>query len=467
MLFRECLDIPCGIRFMFDDLQLQSACGRNRLLHSPMMRKREEIEKAYKTLEGCYRILYCNPTPQVSSSLAALKHRLMCLRDITGTLNRLQRDVVLDDVDLFEIKYVGLLSGHVREGVKALALEGVEIPDMDKVVSILDPEGMRIESFYVYDIYSKELGRIRADIKKLQGLSPDVSVTSDRLLELIEKERLLERDIRENLSHLLKNHIAEIGRAIDAMGDLDILLAKCLQMKMMGLCIPEISDDSRTVYKGMFHPYVVHLYESQASMGGKKKQFQPVDLSFSLESVTIIGANMGGKSVVLKMAALNQLLFQFGFGVAAESARIDIKEDIRVCIGDDQDLASGLSSFAGEVKAIDNVLKGMRTGSRMLALIDEPARTTNPIEGTALVTALLNILKDRKISVLMTTHYNVPGDFFRRLKVRGLTDGKMDYSLIETSEGDIPHEAINVARSLDIDPQWLAEAEKILNENKD
>ena len=464
MLFRECLDIPCGIRFMFDELQLQSACGRSRLLNTPMLQTREEVEKTYKTLERCFRILYFNPSPQVSSSLAALKHRLMCLRDITGTLDRLQRDVVLDDVDLFEIKYVGLLAGHVREGVKALSLEGVEIPDMEKVVSILDPERMRIESFYVYDIYSKELGRIRADIKKLQGLSPDLSVTSDRLLELIEKERLLERDIRENLSHLLKNHIAEIRQAIDAMGDLDILLAKCLQMKVMGLCIPEVSDDSRTVYKGMFHPYVVHLYESQASMGGKKKQFQPVDLSFSLESVTIIGANMGGKSVVLKMTALNQLLFQFGFGVAAESAKIDIKEDIRVCIGDDQDLSSGLSSFAGEVKAIDNVLKGMRTGSRMLALIDEPARTTNPIEGTALVRALLDILKDKKISVLMTTHYNVPGDFFRRLKVKGLSAGKMDYSLIETVEGEIPHEAINVARSLNIDPVWLDEAEKILSE---
>ena len=114
------------------------------------------------------------------------------------------------------------------------------------------------------------------------------------------------------------------------------------------------------------------------------------------------------------------------------------------------------------MKAIDNVLRGMRTGSRMLALIDEPARTTNPIEGTALVQALLDILKDRRISVLMTTHYNVPGDFFRRLKVRGLVEGKMDYSLMETVEGEIPHEAINVARSLDIDPLWLDEAEKIL-----
>ena len=391
----------------------------------------------------------------------------MCLRDISGTLDRLSRDVVLDDVDLFEIKYLGILASNVKADVKALALASVDIPDLEPVVSILDPEGMRIESFYVYDAYSKELGRIRADIRKLQGMSPDLKLTSPRLLELLEKERLVERDIRENLSHLLKNHLSDIKAGMDAMGDLDVLLAKALQIKMMGLCIPKVSEDGRTSYTGMFHPYIVHVYQNQAAVGGKKRVFMPVDLQFGIESVTIIGANMGGKSVVLKMTALNQLLFQFGFGVAAESASIDIKEDIRVCIGDDQDLSSGLSSFAGEVKAIDNVLKGMRTGSRMLALVDEPARTTNPIEGTALVQALLDILRGKNLSMLMTTHYNVPGDFFRRLKVRGLVEGKMDYTLVETSEGEIPHEAINVARSLDIDPLWLDEAEKILNENKD
>ena len=432
---------------MVDELQLQSSYGRSRLLQSPFMTDRGEIEKTLGRLEDCFRTLYVDGDGKASSALASLKHRLMCLRDISGTLDRLSRDVVLDDVDLFEVKYLALLAGNVAKDVKALGL-AVDIPDLSPVVSILDPEGMKIESFYVYDIYSKELGRIRADIRKLQGLSPELILTSPRLLELLEKERLVERDIRENLSHLLKNHLSEIKAGMDAMGDLDVLLAKALQMKMMGLCIPKVSDDCGTSYSGMFHPYIVHVYQNQAAVGGKKRVFMPVDLQFGLESVTIIGANMGGKSVVLKMTALNQLLFQFGFGVAAKSAVIDIKEDIRVCIGDDQDLASGLSSFAGEVKAIDNVLKGMRTGNRMLALIDEPARTTNPIEGTALVTALLNILKDKKISVLMTTHYNVPGDFFRRLKVRGLTDGKMDYTLIETSEGESSPEAGSRRRSI-------------------
>ena len=429
-----------------------------------MMLSRQDIEASYSVLRNCYSRLYKQTGGNASSSLAALKHRLMCLRDISGTIERLQKNLVLDDVDLFEIKYLGLLAGHVSLGVESLGISGIEIPDLSGVVSILDPEGMRIESFYVYDAYSKELGRIRQEIKKLQGLSPDLSVSSERLLELIEKERLIERDIRENLSSMLLGHIAEIKGAIDAISDLDILLAKCLQIKTMGLCLPSIVEDCTTEYKGLFHPYIVHVYESQAALGGKKKTFQPVDLSFGLESVTIIGANMGGKSVVLKMAALNQLLFQFGFGVAAREAAIDIKEDIRVCIGDDQDLSSGLSSFAGEVKAIDNVIRGVRSGSRLLALIDEPARTTNPIEGTALVEALLNILKDRNISVLMTTHYNVPGDFFRRLKVRGLSDGKMDYTLTETAEGEIPHEAISVARSLGVDPEWLDAAESVLKD---
>ena len=462
MLFREILDIPCGIRFMLENLNLQSSYSRNLLLHSPMMAVKEDIERTYSILSSCYSRLYSNGGANTSSSLAALKHRLMGLRDITGTLERLQRGVVLDDLDLFEIKYTAILAGYIRDAVYNMKLEGVDIPDLGKVISVLDPDGMLIESFYVYDSYSKELGRIRADIRGLQALSDPTAITQDRLLELLEKERLLERDIRENLSAILKNHTTEIKAAMDAMGYLDLLLAKCLQIKTMGLCIPVISGDSTTQYRGMFHPYVVHLYEKENATGGHKKIFQPVDIKFGIESLSIIGANMGGKSVVLKMTALNQLLFQFGFGVAARSAVIDIKEEIRLCIGDDQDLHSGLSSFAGEVKAIDNVIRRINVGKKMLALIDEPARTTNPIEGTALVTALLDILRGKNLSLLLTTHYNISGDFFRRLRVRGLVSGKMDYTLVETTEGEIPQEAINVARSLGVDELWLTKAEQIL-----
>ncbi len=39
----------------------------------------------------------------------------------------------------------------------------------------------------------------------------------------------------------------------------------------------------------------------------------------------------------------------------------------------------------------------------------------------------------------------------------------MDYRLRETKSGDIPHEAINIAKSLKVNELWIEEAEKYLD----
>lgn len=443
---------------MYDSLQLQSSCGANRLLGNALCISKESLKEYYSLLRKTYGALYECETEGVGAHLAALKHRLMCLRDISGTLQRLQNGVVLQDIELFEVKYLALLTTHIGENLRTLALDWITLPQLKEVVAVLDPDGLCIENFYIYDSYSEELADVRRQIKKHQELS-GAENTSDELLELLERERALEAQIREGLSGELKGSLPQLREALDSLGDLDILLAKCLQIKMLGLTIPEISEDGNTEYCRMFHPHIVQIYTSE----GGRRNFTPIDIRFGLEPLTIIGANMGGKSVVLKMVALNQILFQFGFGVAASQAKIDIKERVLVCMGDQQSEVDGLSSFAGEVRAIESVLKSVREGERVLALIDEPARTTNPIEGTALVTALLEILKGRQLSALITTHYNLEGNFFRRLKVKGLKDGRMDYTLVETKEGEIPQEAINVARSLNADSQWCDMAEKILH----
>ena len=135
-------------------------------------------------------------------------------------------------------------------------------------------------------------------------------------------------------------------------------------------------------------------------------------------------------------------------------------------MGDEQNELAGLSSFAAEIKAIDYVLQVVKRGMRILALIDEPARTTNPVEGTALVSALLRVLYRKEASVLLTTHYNVEGDFYRRLRVKGLKDGVMDYRLEEASGGAIPHEAVGIAENLGIDKEWLGKTKRVLEKGK-
>jgi dsDNA-specific endonuclease/ATPase MutS2 len=134
-----------------------------------------------------------------------------------------------------------------------------------------------------------------------------------------------------------------------------------------------------------------------------------------------------------------------------------------LCIGDDQSVEKGISSFAAEMLAINSVVLKIRKGINILALVDEPARTTNPVEGTALVEGLLDVISEVKGGFVLTTHYNIMNDNVKRYRVRGLRNNVMDYTLEVTQSGDVPHEAVAIAESLGIDSQWIECTKKNLN----
>lgn len=474
MTFKSFLDTPCGLRYMFETLELQSPCGRKLLLESCMMRDIKEIEKSYAGLGEVSRILVEGEKAGswnggYTAAGEKIAEKLGCIRDISGTISRAGAGAVLDDIELFEIKYLAIVSDQVREILLQTGLKEIMLPGLKQVIELLDPDGLRISAFYVYDSYSAELKELRIRIRQLNAVLEGAGredaagkkeAVQDELQQLILQMGELEAEIRKELSGKLKGKAGELLFALQELARLDILLAKGLQVQRLGLCFPRIGTAGRTGYEGLFHPQIKEILE------GEGKRFTPVDLEFGLEPVTIIGANMGGKTVVLKMVALSQLLFQFGFGVPAQSAGIDIKNNVMLCVGDEQNELAGLSSFAAEIKAIDHVLRTVKRGMRILALIDEPARTTNPVEGTALVSALLRVLYKKEVSVLLTTHYNVEGDFYRRLRVKGLTAGIMDYRLEEAPEGVIPHEAVGIAESLGIDKEWLGETKRVLEAGK-
>ena len=112
------------------------------------------------------------------------------------------------------------------------------------------------------------------------------------------------------------------------------------------------------------------------------------------------------------------------------------------------------------MRQIDEVIRAAREGRNILALIDEPARTTNPIEGTALVSALIEVLKETGISLLMVTHYTIDAHACPCLRVRGLENGEMNYELVPARAGEVPHEALRIAEQLGIDPIWIEKAKQ-------
>ena len=70
------------------------------------------------------------------------------------------------------------------------------------------------------------------------------------------------------------------------------------------------------------------------------------------------------------------------------------------------------------------------------------------------------------MSLVVVTHYNINTYNNKCLRVRGLENGKMNYELVETYEGEVPHEALNIAENLGIAPQWIKLAKEILEEGR-
>ena len=443
MQLKNVIDSPCGLRHILNRLELQSGFARRWLLDMPMMVSEEEITAAYQVLRQF--VAFVNRTDALS--INTLLFRLQGLKDIRTTIKNLLQKATLDDIELFELKHLAILATEVSKLLKAHDMDHVvAIPDLAEVIRILDPDGMNIATFYIYDSYCAELKDLRNKMRQHPEQQDDL------LLQATE----LEEGVRRDLSRQLHPLTQAIGEALIALARIDVNMAKALQIRDMGLCFPELSTDGTSRYKALFHPQVK---ETLASTG---RQFQCVDISFGMKPTLITGANMGGKTVVLKTLTLCQYLFQFGFGIPASEAQIAVRQAIYFCIGDDQSIERGLSSFAAEMKNIDAVIKASRQDKKLLALIDEPARTTNPTEGAALVTALLHVLADKPMSLIMTTHYDIePGDS-HCLRVKGFADGHMDYQLVEVHDGEVPHEALTIAESLGIDGEWISAARHLL-----
>ena len=445
MQLRKLIDSPCGLRFMIDNLFTHSSYSRKIMLESTMMYDRYSIENTYSVMKEFYEVIKNDENKNVVQSL---QFKLCNLKDINHTISRLATSVVIDDIELYEVKSLALLSADVKNILEKISLDKIiEIPNLDDVVKILDPDGLRIATFYIYDSYSEELASLRKKLKEKDVYQE----------EIYNEVMRIEDEIRAELSSKLIPYSEAMTSALNALAEVDINIAKSLQMKELGLCFPTISSNNISSYKGIFHPEVKSILEKE------KREYQKVDIDFGLKPLIIMGSNMGGKTIVLKTLAMCQYLLQFGFGVPATSADMMIYDEIFCLTTDDQSINKGLSSFAAEMKNIDAVIKVSQQNKKILALIDEPARTTNPTEGTALVSSLVKLLQDIAMSLVIVTHYNIKTYNNKCLRVKGLIDGKMNYELVETHEGEVPHEALNIAETLGIDSRWIEMAKEIIS----
>ncbi len=462
MKIKELIKRDTGFQYVIDNMELMSSAGRRAMLDTILLTDRPRLEAEWNRLEAA---IHATQDTDSKRSYNDLRHCLMQLHDIQGTLASLSAHTTLNEVELFEIKNLASINSKAREALVALRLDqAVCLPDLTEVFSLLDPDHTGIANFYIYDSYDERLAPLRHELKALQEHDGDVT----RIAQLLAEQNEVQQQVCLHLSDRLTYHHDALATALEQMAYADFLLAKADLSIRWSLTRPVIGN--RISHTLLVNP---RLRDRNEQLG---LRYQPVSLSVAPGVTLITGANMAGKTVLLKSIGTAQMMIQCGFYSPAQASETMLFSDIVSSIGDDQDEMNGLSSYASEIIKISDILRRSRT-EQMLVLIDEPARTTNPVEGKALVQALISLLQQTSSVSLVTTHYSGLGAACRRLRVRGFVEDMehvpltpqninrfIDYSLTEDLSDNVPHEALRIAAILGCDPELITLAKQNINQ---
>lgn len=470
-------------------------------------------------------------------SIDILQETFMEMKDCGFTIER-SKTAVLTVVEIFEVKSLLLQMKKIRELFAGSRLPAeFQLEDTEELLDALDPRGDRLNTFYIYDEFSSALGDMRRrkteiersvrkenkakrqELKERYGINltpkfelavqksndksikmireiPDLEQSEEDYMQVVftlkkteQVYRLLgemetlnqqieeeEDQVRANLSQTISRYEEPLLENCRRLGELDISLSKALYAKKHRCVKPEITESHMVWFEEGRHLKVEDVLLS------KEKPYCPVSIRLEDGVTCITGANMGGKTVSLKLVGLIAMLTQYGFFVPADRAVVGLSDYMQILIGDSQSVERGLSSFGSEMEELKEILDNSK--DRSLLLIDEIASGTNPVEGLALTRSLVDYLKERAYISLITTHFETvtEDEDVSNMQVTGLANADfslldreiryanrkeridiiskyMDYRLQKVErQSEIPKDALNIAKMLGISSDIIKRA---------
>ena len=261
---------------------------------------------------------------------------------------------------------------------------------------------------YVLSVKSPQRDRIPGVIHDTSStgmtlfVEPNSVVQSNnRLRQLLKMEQAEIEIILEKLSTKITAIAEDLQKLLIIVTKIDLAVARARYAYWLGANPPHFMENEAIVLRQLRHPLLV--WQQQNEEG---REVVPVDVLVSpqISVVVITGPNTGGKTATLKTFGLAALMAKAGMYIPArEPVEMPWFDLVLADIGDEQSLQQNLSTFSGHIRRIGRILDSLSHQS--LVLLDEVGAGTDPSEGSAIATALLEYLGEHTRLSIATTHF--------------------------------------------------------------
>ncbi|NJK63150.1 MAG: endonuclease MutS2 [Synechococcaceae cyanobacterium SM2_3_1] len=295
-----------------------------------------------------------------------------------------------------------------------------------------------------------------------------VSESQNRLRQLQAQATREEERIRQELSQQVAAVAPDLRHLQSVLVEMDLALARCRYSYWLEGNRPQFTSTGVSL-RQVRHPLL--LWQAHHEHQG---DVIPVDfrIQSSVRVVVITGPNTGGKTVALKTLGLLALMAKVGlFLPARDPVELPWFARILADIGDEQSLQQNLSTFSGHIRRIGRILAALPADldpqSPSLVLLDEVGAGTDPTEGVALATALLQELAAKSTLTLATTHYG-------ELKALKYENSQFENASVEFDDATLAptyrllwgipgrSNALSIAERLDLAPAVVDRARHLL-----
>ena len=254
---------------------------------------------------------------------------------------------------------------------------------------------------FVVPVKAEHRGEIAGLVHDTSGSGSTLFVEPTAVVEANNEIKVLEAKEREEIERILAALSQEAGGfaggialGFTACCELDLIFGKAKLAFDMKASEPVLNDKGVIDIKKARHPL----------LDPAKVVATDIRLGKEFDTLVITGPNTGGKTVSLKTLGLLTLMGMCGLMIpAGDNSQLSVFRHVFADIGDEQSIEQSLSTFSAHMTNMIDILK--QADDNSLVLADELGSGTDPIEGAALATAILETLRLQGAKIAATTHY--------------------------------------------------------------